>query len=358
MRAPLFILILSFVALALKAQTPIYDFISFQKSLSVPPSLNSERTAVIFNVPTEHDAVAIAGEHQKMIQQAHKAFVTMGVDAILYLDQHDYMAGKRAMETYQNLFAKRKVEQVLFLTKREEYFELLLAPISASPFLIEHTAEVFYLKDPDLYSLLLRLGKEIRRADQKAENFLIPEKPYYLDGLSIVEKSALKNYPSILRRSTLAVERFAPLEIPEAMGAEASSKILSYNAQIEKDNHALEQLMASYPFPYVLIDPMSETELIRKRYQYVLRSVAGKAESIRKMLDYEVLDSETGFISLIPAPNGKTTTVTLPRRALAHKFYIKQTLSKNIHLGEWDADSSWQQALENFIGNLSQKLKN
>lgn len=339
------------------AQELVYDFMNYQKTTKIPEGLNSERSVVLFSVPSERKQFTEVGAYEEMINQAHRAFVTMGIDAVLYLNQLDYLASKKSMDAYQVLFDQRRVEHVIFLTKHVDSYEILISPIAKNSFLIEHDAKVFYLKDTDLYSLLLRLGREVRRAGQEVSNFLIPEKPNYLEGISIVEKSLLKNYPSILRRSKLAVERFSPFEIPQGTDSLSAFKIRQHNMAISRKNRELEEIIKSYPYAYEMVEPMSDEELIRKRFQYVLRSISGKAESVRRMLDYNVLPSETGFVSLLPSEE-KTKTKMIPKNALVHKFYIKQNVSKNVHAGEWDADISWQAALQNLIGNLSNDLKN
>jgi hypothetical protein len=215
---------------------------------------------------------------------------------------------------------------------------------------------VFYVKAEDLYTLLVKTGKEIKRADLEQENFLIPDHPELLGGLSIVEKTALHNYPGILRRSSLAVERFARLDTGGISDPEVKARIHRYNQQVEAANEELAQIMKTYPYEYKLIDYMSDDDLKRNRYQFVLRSVRASAEIVKKMLDYEVLPSETDFISIIPILPDQTRTKTIPKDALVTKFYIRQNISKNVHVGEWDADSTWQEALSNMIGNLIQEL--
>ena len=126
-----------------------------------------------------------------------------------------------------------------------------MAPFNGSSSLIRDGSDVFYMENKELYSLLLNIGKEIRRADQALNNFLIPEKPNYLDGLSIVEKTLLKNYPGILRRSKLAVERFTPLDSTGVSDQNVLSRIRKYNQEIAEKNQELEKIMESYPYEYV-----------------------------------------------------------------------------------------------------------
>lgn len=347
---------LYFLSICVLGQTPIHDFVSFNKTLKVPETLNSERSAVVFSVPNKAGDFTEVGDYEGMLAQVHKGFITMGVDAIFYLNDINLTASHTAKLSYIELFNKRKVENIIFLTKRNDGYEVLMSSFSGSERMIKDDAEVFYTQADDLYSLLIKIGKEVRRADQPLNNFLIPEKPNYLQGMSIVENTLLKNYPGILRRSTLAVERFTQLDSTNIADPEALTNIKRHNKEISRMNGELEQIMQSYPYEYVLIDPMSDDELKRNRYQFLLRSVRSSALIVKQMLDYEVVPAKTGFVSIIPVMPDQTRVKTIPRKAIVHKFYIRQNISKNVHVGEWDADTSWQSALRNMIGNLTQEL--
>ncbi|WP_425389648.1 hypothetical protein [Ekhidna sp.] len=338
------------------SQRPIYDYVSFNRTLKVPSELNSERSAVIFSVPNKvTDGIKAVGDYEKMLNQVHKGLRTMGVDAILYLNDIHLNASQSAKESYIELFNRRRVTNIIFITQLSDGYEYIMAPFSGTSRMIKDGSDAFYLKANDLYTLLLNVGKEVRRADQPINNFLIPEKPNYIEGLSIVEKTLLKNYPGILRRSELAVERFIPLDTVGIADQEVLNRIRAYNSSIERKNMELEQLMSGYPYKYVMIDPMTDDELKRNRYQFLLRSVCASAKTVKQMLDYEVLPSETAFVSIIPVMPDQTKVKTIPKDGLVCKFYVRQNISKNVHVGEWDADVTWQDALNNMIGNLIQE---
>lgn len=337
-------------------QTSIYDFVSYNKTIKVPEGLNSERSVVIFSIPEKRGDYREVGNHQKVLSQVHKAFVTMGIDVIFYLNELNFTASNSARLSYTELFNKRKIKNMIFFSQKENGFEILMAPFDGTPRLIKDGSDVFYYESDQLYSILLNVGKEVRRADQELYNFLIPDKPNYLEGLSIVENTLLKNYPGILRRSKLAVERFTYLDSSNVSDNQVLENIKKYNQEVDNKNRELEQIMSSYPYEYELIDAMNDDQLKRNRYQFLLRSVRSSAGIVKQMLDYEVLPSETGFVSVIPVMPDQTRVKTIPRNAIVHKFYIRQNISKNVHVGEWDADVTWQQSLKNMIGNLSQEL--
>ncbi|MEP0985843.1 hypothetical protein [Ekhidna sp.] len=345
-----------FLTLFLFAQSPLYDFVSFKKTIKIPASLNSERSAVIFSVPNKSGDFVTVGDYEKMISQVHKAFITMGIDAIFYLQDINIVASNAALDSSVDLFTKREIKNIIFITKSNNEFELIMAPYSGTAKMIVSNSDVFYLKANDLYSLLLNVGKEVKRADQQVQNFLIPEKPNYLQGISIVEKTLLKNYPGILRRSKLAVERFSSIDTTTILSKEVMERTRKYNERVRAKNQELESIMKSYPYEYELINAMSDDDLRRNRYQFLLRYVCATTRNVRQMLDYEVTPSQSGFVSIIPVMPDQTRVKTIPQDAIVCKYFIRQNISKNVHVGEWDADVTWQDALRNIIGNLTQEL--
>ena len=339
------------------AQSTVYDFVSVNKTSNLPTELTNQRSAVVFSVPWYEEEINKVGEYDKMIGQAHKAFRTMGIDAVFYLNNLSLKASSSSLDSYSEIFKRRVIKNVIFITKKQSAFEILIAPFSNSNKFIEEDAEVFYLEDTNLSNVLLRLGKEVRRAELENTNFLIPEKASFLDGVSIVENTLLKNYPGILRRSKLAVERFAYLDTVNVRDPQVLNRVNRRNEELRRKNEELEQIFrSSYPYEWEMIDPLSDDELKRKRLQFVLRSISGPAKAVRLMLNYEVLPTETGFVSVIPVMPDQKRVITLPKNAIVHKFFIRQNISKNVHVGEWDADVTWQEALNNMIGNLSQEL--
>lgn len=337
------------------AQPPLYEYLDFEKTLTVPESINSGRTAVIVQVPDERGDFRTVGPWQTLSERAHKAFVTMGIDAVFYINHYSLVVSDKSKKSFRDLFSLRRIENLIFLTQTDLGYEIMMGDYSGTTAFMSTESPVFYYQNSQLYDLLLQVGREIKRADYTQENLLIPERPNFLSGISIVEKSLLKNYPGILRRSKLVAERFEKMPIAEDSKPEVKEKIDAYNAAIEEKNKKFEELMEGYPYEYEFIDPMSDEDLLRNRYQFVLRSISGQASTLREMLNYEVSRSETDYVSTIPVMPDQTRAKPIPRESLVHKFYIKQNISKNIHVGVWDADVTWEDALKNLIGNLIQE---
>jgi len=344
-----------FLAIWTFGQMSLFEYNDVKLSTSLPKSINSERSVVIVQVPDKIDRVRRVGDWEGLSTKVHKAFVTMGIDAVTYVNQYDLIASPNSKKAFSEVFVRRDIKNIIFLKEDNQGFHLIIAPFNGKPSLFDSGVDAYGYSHPQLYELLLETGRNIRRANHKNENFLIPTKPNFSSGISIVEKTVLKNYPGILRRSKLSVERFSTLELPKNASSETVQKIASYNQIVEEKNRELDTILTFYPYEYEVIDPMTDQDLLRGRRQFVLRNISGQAVTLRKMLDYTVNPSETDFVSIIPIMPDQTKVKPISRDAIIHKFYIRQNISKNIHVGEWDADTSWRDALRNMIGNLIQE---
>ncbi|MEQ9302292.1 MAG: hypothetical protein RJQ14_00140, partial [Marinoscillum sp.] len=75
-------------------------------------------------------------------------------------------------------------------------------------------------------------------------------------------------------------------------------------------------------------------------------------KSIKRILNYQGLKTETHYVSSTFDAVGKSTLERISVDANVTKYYIKQTIVKDVHTGEWDADATWELALRNFVLNL------
>jgi len=55
---------------------------------------------------------------------------------------------------------------------------------------------------------------------------------------------------------------------------------------------------------------------------------------------------------------GRAILRSIPKRAPVYKYYIKHIYSGDVYLGTgWDADETWQEALQNHMDNLLKALE-
>lgn len=349
-------IVLLLLSISISGQSPLYQLVDLKYITEIPTTLTNSRSAVIVTNPDINGEFRKIGDWKIIANKAHEAFVKMKIDPVFYINLYDLNASASATESFVEIFNQRKISNFIFITETTIGFQIVIAPNKNGKELLIHGQIAYSLEAESLNSVLLMLGKEIRRSDQTLGNFLIPEKGAFLSGVSIIENTQLKNYPGQLRRSVLAVERFKKLPEPKNGSESVLENVQNFNLQIDLNNAELESIMKLYPFDYVIIDPMSDEDLLRNRHQFLVRSVTGSAASVRQMLDFTIVPSENNYVSVIPIMPDKTSIKSIPSDAIVTKFYVRQNISKNVHVGEWDADETWQLALKNMIGNLTQRL--
>ena len=336
------------------AQTSIYEFRDLEEGSFIPTDLNSTRTAVFISMQPKNGSFYSEADWKDFSAQVHNYLYKMGIDVIIYINSNDFSSGNSTRNFYQTTLSTRKIKNLIFVTESKDGIEILCTPYNGKPSLISNNQKAYKRSSAGLHRVMIDFGREIKRTENPMQNFLIPDKPTFLDALSIVEKSNLKNYPGQIRRNKMAVEKFSKVATPENASPELTSRINRFNQQVENNNQELEELLKDFPYQIEFVDYMSDEDLLRRRFQFVLRNLYSSGESIRSMLKYEPSSSDAGYVSVIPIMPDNTSIKTFPKNALLHKFYIRQNIAKNVYVGEWDADVSWQKALTNFIGNMTQ----
>ena len=346
--------VLTLIPFSLFCQSPLYKFRDLDLGETIPQNINNSRTAAIIQIPTVKRSSLEEGDWKEFSDQAHRYLYKMGIDVVFYINYQDLNSGNSTRNFYQSILQKRAIDNIIFITKSDAGFELIVAPYSKKADIVTNNTKVYHRTAESLNSLLLNFGRDVKRMNLTVQNFLIPEKPTFLDALTIVQNSNLKNYPGQIRRSKLAVEKFQKLEVPQGASDQLLKTLTEYNEQIDQMNAELEERLKELPYDIEFIDYMTDENLLRRRYQFVLRNVTASAESIKAMLKYKDQSSSAGYVSVIPVMPDNTTIKTFSRKSLVHKFYIRQNIAKNVYVGEWDADETWQSALDNYIGNMLQ----
>ncbi|MEP1096767.1 MAG: hypothetical protein ABJG78_16740 [Cyclobacteriaceae bacterium] len=336
------------------SQASIYQFRDLEVGNHIPSDLNTTRTAVFIDVAPTKTSFLMEGNWKEFSSEVHRYLYKMGIDVVMYINNTDFLAGNSSRNFYQRILTTRNIKNLIFVTKTHSEVEILCSPYDGQPSLIANNQKVFRKSSPSLNRLMLDFGREVKRTENAMQNFLIPNKPTFLNALAIVQNSNLKNYPGQIRRTKLAVEKFAKISPMASASDEVKSKIESYNLQVEAKNRELEELLKDFPYEIDFVDYMSDEDLLRRRYQFILRNIYASGESIKAMLKYKDAPSDAGYVSVIPVMPDNTTIKTFSRKTLLHKFYIRQNIAKNVYVGEWDADETWQEALTNYFGNMIQ----
>lgn len=324
--------------------------------------LTSTRSAVVISVSPDSGRYITRGKWTELAKATHKNFRKIGIDAILYVNQDDLNAGPEVKQAYQKIFTQRNVRNLIHVDENKKgynsSYSLLVTPFHPEGF-VENGQNAWQEGSAELDQVFLRLGRQILRQDMERSNFLIPEHPEYLTDIKIFQGTRLENFPSRLKSLPLAVVAFQKASTENISDAEVLKKIEKYNLQISRKNEELAEIMKGYPFKYEIVEESNEDALYQRGFQYALMPMSSSASSIKKILNFQTIRSETVYISsVMDATDSVKLLKRMPVQANVTKYYIKQTIVKDVHTGDvWDADVTWQKALTNFIFHLKAAFK-
>lgn len=326
------------------------------KTAQLPEEITSSRSAVVIEVPDSEGVFSVRGDWKKLAKEVHRNFRKIGIDAVTYIHIDDLNAGPQVKSAYLGILSSRKVKNLIFIRQEgevpDERYSLKVAPIHESGEVL-HGQLMWEEESPELDRLFLRLGRQVLRQETSRTNFLIPEKPEYLDDLSLFNGTRLENYPSRLKSLPVAIAAFQKISVDNVSHEKVREQIAAYNEQVDARNKELKEILALYPFKYELVDDVDDDALYQRGFQYVLMPVMSTGKAIKKVLNYQTTKSETDYMATVFDPEGKQKLIKVPVDANVCKYYIKQTIVKDIHTGDyWDPGNTWQEGLKNFILHL------
>lgn len=286
----------------------------------------------------------------------------MGIDAVAYFVDWDFFANPMVTDRYLRMMSQREIQSVLFLTKKKDKFQISILEYNPGQNLVFANKTAWKSSIGSIHDVFLALGLNLSKVVTPSDrtNFLVPENAQVYQYIPLSEGIILYTYPSQLKRVKLAVERFEKVEIPNGCSNQVRSKLEAYNSEIDiKNNSLLNQLTHEYPYEFELVPVREDNEHYRNGFQYVLRFITTTGFSSKRLLKMTIDENETDYISVKPGNgNGGTDLLTIPVEAIVSKFYVKQTVAKDIYVGKhWDADYTWKESLTNFIFNLKNQLQ-
>ena len=327
----------------------------------LPENLTSARSAVIIKIDNLEREYQIRNQWESYAQKVHSKIIKMSIDPICYIHYDDWNSGPMIKKAYTEEMIERGVENIILASTTkvglEDFNKIQIFKFNQSTSLIANNETLWAMESPSLEKIMLRLGRQILSQGLERKNFLIPEEPYILKDLPVFNGIQLSNYPGQLRRATLGV--VAPIKIttPVNSSEELQAAIENYNSEIEDEINEMKLILSNYPYKYELIEYGEDEELYKKGYQFVLMSICSTGKSIRNFLNYRTIN-ETDYISIIPKDSGEVSLKTIPVEANVCKYFIKQTIAHDVHVGkQWDSDVTWQSALRHYIINLREDLK-
>jgi hypothetical protein len=301
-------------------------FSKLKASTSLPEKLLTNRTAVFYAYSmTEKD-----------LNDIQLSFQKTGVDAVFYFETDELLAGKDVTFAFADYLNKRDIANLAFFQKDEKGYKVYLTPFNTKSNLVEDNQYAWIGEDLYLSELLTKIYRAAG-GGTKRKNMLINDVP---------ETDLVVNTIQGRRSDFFAIDlKVDELAVPKT-GNEANDK-------------ALEEIFKNYPFKYKLTEPgLSEQELRKKGFLYVLCYVHTRGSVAKKVLGYDMSKSESALVSVTFNDSGQSQLNNIPSDTFVYKYYFKHIDSGNVFLGtKWDADTSWDQALKNQIRGFKAELK-
>lgn len=337
-----------------------------QYSSEIPKEILSEKTTVFVAdlLPSSNGK----SSWQSFAKEAHKTFYRLGIDAVAYYNLDLILAGTPVTRSFAGDIKKRGIAFAIILqrgltTSQDTSYMLTLGRISDQDMFFEAGQPAFRLENNNLNNLMQSLVRAVSSSGSERTNFLVLERPEFFKKTSIFTARRFESYNPDLKLDRLAVplfeEKVMPTSIPSGMSRdEISAHVSGENQKITEANERLKNIMQQYPFGSGPVNNnQTEAEWRREGYLFALYNIHGKAETVSEILQFNFENEKAPFTSTTMVGNDTITKALLPDQVV-YKFYVKHLPTGEVYLGShWDVDTSWEDALENFINNLKFALK-
>ncbi|SMD34492.1 hypothetical protein SAMN04488029_2039 [Reichenbachiella faecimaris] len=328
----------------------------------LPKYLLSRKTAVLVSVPWSKKDPNVRADWKTLAEKAHSAFKRMKIDAVAYYYLDDVFASPDANASIAKEMERREIKYILVLEQLPTNsagvtsYRITISGFNDGPGFISERQKAWQTENPDLNVLLGDMRKDVIRAEMERENYLVPDIPEFFMDAKILQGKRIPTYAMDLKVDKLVIPKFKKYEMEDSTALDASTlqKIAAYNAEVDRRNKRLQEIMLDYPLEYVLSESSDDRDIYNQGHQFVLLSIHGTGKTIREMLNYEIDPYETDYVSI----RAGSTLNTLSVDAVVYKYYVKHVYTQDAYLGSrWDADLTWEQALQNFIFHMKDILK-
>lgn len=346
-----------------------FRFLDYGNEL--PADLLTTRSAVLVSVPPKNARTSERGDWKGFSSEMHQEFRKMGIDAVMYLNMDDVMAGMDATAAFSEFLNSRQITNLILLSKvnvkiggkESERVVIVITPYNGKKSFMGNGQPAWKDQDKDQAKVVKNLGRAVYKSKQEQKNFLITETPEFFSDVDMIKSRRFPSFAVDLKIDKLAVPMYTKVEVPADRPAgivnnNVEKEVEKYNAGVARANTVLENTLKNYPFNY---EPVAydgdDKKLFQQGFQYVLLNLHTTGYTIRELLNYEVDKSETDYITM-KMKDGKTLLRTIPVNAPVYKFYVKHLATGDIYLGtRWDADETVDEALANYINNFKDELK-
>jgi hypothetical protein len=342
-------------------------FLDYQNDL--PADLLGSKAIVLVGTPAKANE-SIREDWQPLVEQAHPEFNKAGIDAVAYYFYEDVIAGPDSRKAFAASWQKREIKYVIVLSKVQVSIKkkpsiryvVMVTAFNKNSSIMSNGQTAWKAQGKDLGKVLDKVTKAAARLDKKT--LLTNATPEYFYDVKMIRGQRVKSYFTDLDFGKLAVPSFQIAEIPASkpggvINNQVEKQANRANEQAAAYNNELANIMKNgYRFEYAFTDPaLTDAELMNSGYMYALYKLHSSGKAVKRLLDYPVSDDDDNYITLKEI-KGKQTLRYIPAAAPIYKYYIKHLKTGNVYLGEnWDADESWQEALDNCLWNIRREKK-
>lgn len=295
------------------------------KAGNIPEEVMSKRTLVL------HSGTISSKE----IASIHEGLIRAGIDAVAYFPADQVLAGGDSEKAYNKYLNRREISCIVFIQKKPSGFSAHITLYNGKTDFVDAGQIGWSTSAPSLSQLTNEIYRSALSSYQK-KNLLINEVPETDLPVRVIEGTRSETFAYDLKVDNLAVPKFSDTVA----------------------TRELAELFKSYPLRYELTNnTIADKDLRSKGFLYVLCVVHARSGIAKELLGYSVTKSESAFVS-VTYPATEMQLKNIPADTEVYKFYVRHIDSGNVYLGtKWDADTSWQQALQNFIKGLKAEMK-
>ncbi len=299
--------------------------ISRLKSGAFPEEVMSRRSIVFYSpniTPAE-------------ITTIHEGLIRAGIDALGYFETDRVLAGGDAEKAYNKYLTKREITGLIFIQKKFTGVSCYITLYNGKADFVNPGQPGWNVNSSSLSQLMNDIYRTALSGYQK-KNLLINEAAETELPIKIIEGTRSETYTYDLKVDNLAVPKFID---------SVSTKQLT-------------EIFKAYPLRYQITDnTVADKDLRNKGFLYVLCVVHAPSGVAKDILGYPVTQSESAFVS-VTYPADEMQLKNIPADTEVYKFYVRHIDSGNVFLStKWDADTTWQQALNNFIKGMKAEMK-
>ncbi len=341
-----------------------FKFLDYQGS-GLPEDLLKTKSVVFVSVPTKSKNSSERGNWHSISEEAHTTFKSLGIDPVKYYYIDDVLAGDEVSDAIASELSKREITNIIILShvalkiknNDTERFVLVVTPFSGDNQFMKNGQVAWKDQGKSLDNVLKSLSKNAGKLG-KPENLLVTDNPEYFTTIDIIRGRRNESFSQDIRIDKLAVPKFEEIDIPSnppggIINNNVKKEAESYNTTVQNLNHSLEAVFSKYPYEYGFIDDSyTDKKLRAEGYDYKLVKIRTAGERIKELLEYETDDIMDDYVT-VKQVNGKSILRSIPKMAPVYKYYLVHIYSGDVYLGVgWDADETWQEALENHLRNL------